>query len=73
MKLPLMTNSRGRPDFLMTAAALALGTVLAKFLANGVVVSGYQLGALDSGLVAAILAPTFGAYTAKRIAAKDAP
>jgi uncharacterized MnhB-related membrane protein len=63
----LMKNARGRPDFLMTAAALATLTVLLKVLLNGVVVRGVNLGVIDPMLVGAVLAPTLGAYTLKRV------
>ena len=69
----LMKNSRGRPDFLMSAAVLTLGAVLARFLATGVTVGKFAIGPLDAGLVAALLTPTFGAYVAKRVAAKENP
>ena len=63
----LLKNSRGRPDFLMTAAALALGAAVVKFLLNAVVLGPVNCGTTDAALIGAILAPTFLAYTAKRI------
>lgn len=73
MTLPMFKNSLGDRDFLLTASALALAVVLAKALASGVVVGTYSLGALDPGLVAALLAPTLTAYTVKRVAIAVAP
>jgi hypothetical protein len=64
----MFRNSLGERDFLLTASALCLATVLVKALASGVVVSGVSLGALDPAMVAALLAPTFTAYTVKRVA-----
>jgi hypothetical protein len=63
----MFRNSQGEPDFLMTSSALALAVVLGKALASGAVVGAYQFGTLDAATAGAILAPTFVAYTAKRI------
>ena len=64
----MVRNSRGHPDALLTFAVWAVFVVLAKLLASGVVIEGYVLGTIDAGIIAAVLTPTIGAYTAKRIA-----
>lgn len=68
----LLKNSRGRPDFLMTAALASLGAVLLKFLAAGVEVGSFKGGGYpDAATIGAILVPTFIAYTTKRVAVKS--
>ncbi len=63
----MLHNSRGRHDALLTFAAGAVVVTFAKVLANGVQVPGWSFGTIDPALVTALLAPTLGAYTAKRL------
>ena len=63
----MIRNSRGRPDALLTFSAGAVAAVIAKLLVSGVTIAGVGLGTLDAGLAAAVLGPTLGAYTAKRV------
>jgi hypothetical protein len=66
----LLKNSKGKPDFAMTAAVVSLATVLLKALAGGAVIQWgartLTVGNLDAGLAAAILASTFTAYVFRR-------
>ncbi len=66
----LLRNSKGKPDFAMTASALSLAAVLLKVLAGGAVVQWgaktFTVGNLDAGLATAILASTFTAYVFRR-------
>ncbi len=73
MTLPMFTNSDGKRDFLLTASVTALATVLAKVLLAGVSFKGFTFGAApDAALVGALLVPTLGAYTYKRVELKKA-
>lgn len=63
----MIRNSRGRPDALLTFSAAAVFVVLAKVLLSGVVIAGYSFGTIDALAIAAVLTPTLGAYTAKRV------
>lgn len=69
----MLRNSRGARDALLTFAAGAVAVSFAKVLTNGAAIGPVVFGTIDSGLVAALLAPTLGAYVAKRISGKDAP
>lgn len=66
----LLKNSKGKPDFAMTSAALSLAVVLAKVLAGGAVIQWgartITIGALDASLATAVLAATFTAYVFRR-------
>lgn len=62
----MIKNSRGRRDALLTFSAGAVAVVLVKVLLNGVVAWGVTFGAIDAGVIAAVLAPTIGAYGWKR-------
>lgn len=75
MKRWMLKNSQGRPDALLTFAAGAVAVVFLKLLLNGVSVHGWNFGTIDAGLIAALLTPTLGAYTAKRLVGgkTDAP
>jgi hypothetical protein len=64
----MFRNSRGERDFLLTSSALALGVVLARALLGGLTLRGLTIPPFDTGLVAALLTPTFVAYTVKRVA-----
>lgn len=64
----MVRNSRGRPDALLTFAAGSVAVVLVKVLLNGVDVAGWTFGTIDAALVGAVLIPTLGAYTTKRVA-----
>jgi hypothetical protein len=54
------------PSVTLTAAVVSLLIVLGKLLLAGVVVAGVSCGTMDGGLAAAVLAPTWGAYVARR-------
>lgn len=59
-----------QPDTMLTLAVVSTAVVLIKFLLAGVTVSvggaSFVGGAIDSGVVAAILASTLGAYVARK-------
>lgn len=64
-------NEKGIPSATLTFATLAVFIVLAKFIISGLTVSAsdkfnVDFGKLDAALVGAILAPTLGAYVARR-------
>lgn len=63
----MLKNSRGKPDALLTFSVLAVTVVLAKILLNGVVYKTWNFGTIDANLVGAVLVPTLGAYTSKRV------
>ena len=61
----------GEKDTMLTLGVVATVSALAKFLLNGVVAFGIQFGSVDSGLIAAILTPTLGAYVARKYTDKN--
>lgn len=62
-----LKNTAGKPDACLTMAVVCLAVVLVKLLIAGVVIFGHQLGtAPDGGAIGALLAPTLGAYWARR-------
>lgn len=63
----MIRNSRGRKDALLTFSAGAVLIVFVKTLLNGVTAHGITFGTVDPALIGALLVPTLGAYTAKRI------
>lgn len=63
----MMKNSRGKPDALLTFSAMSVVVVLLKILLNGVIYKGWTFGTIDATLVGAVLLPTVGAYTTKRV------
>lgn len=67
----MLKNSRGKPDALITFSAAAVATVLVKVLLNGVSTTigahPISFGTIDPTIIAAVLVPTIGAYTAKRL------
>lgn len=63
----MLLNSQGRPDALLTFSAGAVAVVLVKVLFLGVTFGSWSFGTIDAGLIAALLTPTLGAYTAKRV------
>lgn len=63
----MMRNSRGKPDALLTFAVISVTAVLIKVLLNGVVFRSWNFGTIDGNLAGAILLPTVGAYTTKRV------
>lgn len=63
----MIKNGRGRPDALLTFSATSVLVVLLKVLLNGVAYKGLTFGTIDAALVGAILLPTVGAYTTKRV------
>lgn len=69
-----LTDTNGQKSFTLTAAVLALGTVLIKVLCAGVVIGKFTFGAApDAGTIAALLTPTLGAYVIRRGQGQDAP
>ncbi len=64
----------GKEDYsaTLTFSVYALALCLVKFLLNGVTIEimskHINFGTIDSGLIAAILAPTLSAYTLKKFA-----
>lgn len=67
----LLKNSRGEPDGLFTIAVVTVAVVLLKVLLAGATVGGASAGAIDAGTIAALLTPTVGAYTWKRVSRVD--
>lgn len=63
----MIRNSRGKPDALLTFSAMSVAVVLVKVLLSGVVVGTWTFGTIDAGIIGAVLAPTVGAYTWKRV------
>jgi hypothetical protein len=67
----MLKNSRKQPDALMTFSVWAVLFVLVKVLLMGVKVvwgtHSFDFGTIDALVVAAVLTPTVGAYTTKRI------
>lgn len=70
MNIKWMKNSNGKRDFVMTMTFVGFCVVLLKVLFSGssITVGGfsYDFGSIDSGIIAAILTPTLGAYVARR-------
>lgn len=66
----MLTNTDGKKDAVLTMTVVTLAVVLVRVLFAGVklTVAGVVLdvGPIDSGLVAALLTPTLGAYVARR-------
>jgi len=64
-----------KPDAMLTLAVWSTLVCLGKLLLNGVSVEildkVINFGTIDSGLIAAMLAPTLGAYIARKF--KDSP
>lgn len=63
----MMKNSRGKADALLTFSVMSVTVVLIKVLLNGVAFKGWTFGTIDASLVGAVLLPTVGAYTTKRV------
>lgn len=62
-----LTNpSTNKKDTMLTLATAATLVVLFKFIFSDMTILGVKMGQLDGGVIAAILAPTLGAYTARR-------
>jgi hypothetical protein len=65
-----LKNTRGKRDATLTFALVAFVVVVVKFLLSGVSLAvgdhTVSFGELESGLVAAMLTPTLGAYCARR-------
>lgn len=62
-----LKNTDGKPDAILTLAAVSVLTVLAKVLLAGVVVKSVHLGTPPGAdVIAALLTPTLGAYVARR-------
>ena len=59
-------NTMGRRDAMLTMSILTFFVVTFKILLAGVEVGEVKFGTIDGGLVAAFLAPTLGAYVARR-------
>lgn len=66
----MLKNTDGKKDAVLTMSVITLAVILIRVLFAGVklTISGVVLdmGAIDSGLVAALLTPTLGAYVARR-------
>ena len=66
----MIKNSAGKKDAMLTLALIAFGTVVAKVLVSGLVLSiaGHDVnfGDVDGAAIAALLTPTLGAYVARR-------
>lgn len=56
----------GKADTMLTLAMYSLGIILLKFLFSEMSFGPVTFGNLDGSVVAAILAPTLGAYVARR-------
>lgn len=63
----MIRNSRGRKDALLTFSVMSITVILIKVLLNGVNIKGWSFGVIDASLVGAVLVPTLGAYTTKRV------
>lgn len=67
----MIKNSRDKKDALLTFAVAAVVVILIKVLLHGVTITigtkVFSMGAVDAGIVAAVLGPTLGAYTTKRV------
>lgn len=61
-----MLNSQGNPDAMLTLGVYSLAVILLKFLGSEMTFGPVTFGQLDGSVVAAILAPTLGAYVARR-------
>lgn len=55
-----------KPDAMLTLSVYSLGLILFKFILSNMTIGPVVMGQLDYGVVAAILAPTLGAYTARK-------
>lgn len=61
-----MKNSEDKPDSMLTLGAVSLAVVLIKFFLSDMTIGPVVFGQLDGMVIAAILAPTLGAYVARR-------
>lgn len=61
-----LKNSKGNEDSMLTLGVVSLAVVLLKFFLSEMSFGPVVFGQLDGGVVAAILAPTLGAYVARR-------
>jgi hypothetical protein len=63
-----MKNTDGERDAILTMAFIGFIVVLIKVLLSGVVIGGkdLSLGSIDAATIGAVLAPTLGAYVARR-------
>ena len=75
MNLWVLHPRSKQPDSALTFSVLAVLATLGKFLLNGVTIEvlnkTVNFGTIDAALVGAILAPTLGAYVARKF--KDSP
>jgi len=62
----LENPSSGRKDTMLTLATYASVIAFAKLLLNGVTIGNFSFGTIDASLIAAILAPTLSAYSARK-------
>lgn len=63
----MLRDSQNEKSFMVTISIVAIFFVLVKLILSGVTIEGYiSFDELDSGLVAAILTPTLGAYAFRR-------
>lgn len=72
MNLWISKPGSDKPSATLTFSVYALIICLGKFMLNGVEVDimgkVFKFGMIDSGLIAAVLTPTLGAYTLKKFA-----
>jgi len=61
-----MKNSAGKPDAMLTMSFIAFLVCAFRVLVSGLVVRQFSFGITDPVLLGAILAPTLGAYVARR-------
>lgn len=70
MPLPMFRNSDGKPDAMLTAAAMALAVVLVKFALAGIVLAygdkSVSVGPFDPLGAGSVLGPTFVSYVMRR-------
>lgn len=59
-------NTDGKPDAVLTMTLIGFMVVILKVLLAGAAIGAFNAGAIDSGVIAAILTPTLGAYVARR-------
>lgn len=61
-----MKNSQGNEDAMLTLGVVSLGVILLKFMFSEMSFGSVAFGNLDGTVIASILAPTLGAYCARR-------
>lgn len=61
-----MKNTKNKPDAMLTLSMVSLGLVWLKFLLSDMTIGPVMFGQLDGMVITSILAPTLGAYVARR-------